>query len=188
MQRNKIEFLCHSFISKHTNSINLKLYCFIGTNAGPGEFPWGVFICYSESPDQNSCILPCGGSLISEEVVLTAKHCLPNETSLENYRIYAGSNKLMGGEKRGIQKIIFNNESDTALVVLNSKFDSSNIQTIAMADANESIPEGLNATASGWGQTSCIGDNPSFAKYLQKIIIPVLPSNFSQCKVIFKTL
>jgi len=52
---------------------------FGGDDVQDYEFPWMAALVYeTTSPNTNHSVVACGGSLISDNVILTAAHCLPN--------------------------------------------------------------------------------------------------------------
>merc|ERR1712062_62473 len=52
---------------------------FGGDDVQDHEFPWMAALVYeTTSPNTNHSVVACGGSLISDNVILTAAHCLPS--------------------------------------------------------------------------------------------------------------
>ncbi|XP_045211253.2 prostasin-like [Mercenaria mercenaria] len=54
-----------------------------GTEATPGSWPWMVML-------KKNGIAKCGGSILDNQIVLTAAHCLFGETNLAAWSVYVG--------------------------------------------------------------------------------------------------
>ncbi|XP_073845349.1 trypsin 3A1-like [Musca autumnalis] len=108
----------------------------------------------------------CGGSILSQNIILTAAHCIENPKDVKEYRIRAGSNShSYGGQVIGVRQIIiheaYNHKDlncDLALVLLSSNLKfSSRIQTIALPRHGAKVPNNEELFVSGWGLTSETG-------------------------------
>jgi secreted trypsin-like serine protease len=128
-----------------------------GTEAVPHSFPWQVALFIDDS-------YFCGGSIISNEWILTAGHCLDGAISVE---VVAGAHNIRENEPTQVTMVstdltvheAYNSvllHQDVALVHLPSPltFDA-NIAPICLPSYSDvDLPAGTVVTASGWGKTS----------------------------------
>ncbi|XP_017001064.2 trypsin alpha-3 [Drosophila takahashii] len=123
--------------------------------------PWQVSL-------QRSGAHFCGGSIISNNIIVTAAHCLDSPTTVSNLRIRAGSNKRTYGGvliQAAAMKAHegYNSETkvnDIGVVRLQTKLTfGSTIKAIAMASVTPA--HGSAASISGWGKTSYTGGSSS---------------------------
>jgi secreted trypsin-like serine protease len=155
-----------------------------GEDADPGEWPWQAFLVINNQ-------FQCGGSLIAPAWVLTAAHCVYNESTGQNFQtieITMGVHDLSQSEpsrqvKMAAQVIRHPNynhftfDNDIALLRVNTPFVlNDRVQTVATAGSNAGSFTGVTAWATGWGATSEGGDT---ADILQKVDLPVISN--SQC-------
>ncbi|KAJ8672535.1 hypothetical protein QAD02_003794 [Eretmocerus hayati] len=100
----------------------------------------------------------CGGSIISENFILTAAHCF-NQTSPNLVTVKAGGADIDHGTKYAVDKIVIHEkynrktlENDIALVKLTKpiKFNRT-IQPVRMFKRGERVVEGHYVIAIGWG-------------------------------------
>jgi len=149
-----------------------------GEDAQQLEFPWMVSFRKSGSHS-------CGASLISDEWVLTAAHCIGG--SISSYGLVLGehdSSKVEGKEVTlKVSKVITHPDwnsntinNDYALLKLAEKVDldgkHSYLGPICLAEQGINV-EGQVCTLSGWGLLK--GGDWSLPSVLQKIQIPIWP-------------
>ncbi|XP_065724443.2 trypsin alpha [Drosophila suzukii] len=125
----------------------------IGGHYIPIEYvPWQVSLL-------NNMVLRCGGSILSDRVILTAAHCVFNVT-IEDLSVRAGSSHWgKGGQVVKVLKAIPHEQychscsvNDVAVLILESplKF-SADVQNIALAEKPSQA--GNITLVSGWGVT-----------------------------------
>ncbi|XP_022524970.1 serine protease 33 isoform X1 [Astyanax mexicanus] len=158
-----------------------------GTDASEGHWPWQVDI-------QKKSEHICGGTLISENWVLSAAHCFPNPSDVSPYNVYAGRLQLHGWNphemERQIKQIVVpfgytdaELGEDIALVMLSSPVTWSEvIQPICLPDSDMQFAEGTQCTITGWGD---IRDGVSLQGVgtLQQVQVPIIGQ--SACQEMF---
>lgn len=155
-----------------------------GEVAGPGEWPWQIAIIDKGSNPYSGQF--CGGSLIDEEWVLTAAHCVANETP-NTIQVLAGIHNLSSPEA-GYQRINVSAiyihpgyfqaaayDKDAALLrlstaaVLGPTTGGEIVATIPLAPANAGSLAGEQASITGWGSTGS-----GYASTLMEAVVPVV--------------
>ena len=143
-----------------------------GADTSVADNPWQVALT---SPDGEQF---CGGSLVSERVVVTAAHCTQG-TPGDEIAIRAGTTDLDSddGQTREVTRVIEHPKyvegvGDIAMLVIDSPFDSSpNIAAIPIATADQ-VATATTARVTGWGVTDAQGeDSPSV---LQSTDVPLI--------------
>ena len=141
-----------------------------GDPARPNEFPWMVNVNHK-----------CGGSLISEEWVLTAAHCVfrkgGNMVELGQHDKRTSAMRI--STSRVIIHRYFNRatlDNDIALLKLKNPVDLSNpdLGKICLPTNRAGTFAGSSATVAGWGRTSV---NSGGSVVLRKTDIKVLSNN-----------
>ncbi len=156
-----------------------------GTDANPANWPFMVALIHSgSSPTWGQF---CGGSLIREDVVMTASHCVEGNLA-ENIEVYVGSNSLsdpgVTGEVIAVDQIIMHEDyannwlsNDIALLFLSRPSTQATVQPIS-ADLMASVVPGDVVTVAGWGNMDPFGwQTPDM---LQKIDVNYVDNNTCQ--------
>ncbi len=133
-----------------------------GAPAPAGGFPWMALVVHNGTPS-----FACSGTVISANVVLTAGHCVIDETtgtaySPSGYQVITGtvdrsdsSAAQVAGVSRTIPYPGFNRstiDGDAALLVLDTPTNVPAIRLAASADTGL-IQPGAGAVITGWGVT-----------------------------------
>ncbi|XP_062610380.1 fibrinolytic enzyme, isozyme C-like [Saccostrea cucullata] len=138
-----------------------------GQAADVGEWPWQVSIQFYYS---NSWRHICGGTLIRQNVVLTAAQCVSG-LSLSSLRVAAGMSKISeGGMTSGISKVTVHPQfagsspglpNDIAVVELQTPFlVGGSIQLATLPSSKtEDFSNLADCWMTGWGKTA--GSDPS---------------------------
>ncbi|XP_053210938.1 trypsin-1-like isoform X2 [Panonychus citri] len=155
-----------------------------GDVAYEGEFPWNVAIFIREI--NGDVVHECGGSIISDQYILTAAHCFDN-ASPSNYLIGVGSNDLTSTIKLKVDEIKLHPDydkyqfyNDIALIKLTDKLTfNETIRPICLPfDYAVSQPKSASSqysetvTISGWGFTEFNGER---SRVLLKADLNLMP-------------
>lgn len=134
----------------------------------------------------------CCGSIISNNVILTAAHCTI-DVSIENIMVRVGSkHQFSGGDLFRVKKVInhpnyenVTHNYDFALVHLahRIKLKPRVKEIIELPAQNEPVKVGKLALVTGWGKTL----NPKeTTDFLRGVMIPIIDQN--KCKTSYKFL
>jgi len=124
--------------------------------------PWQIAMVRAAVPEPTRSQF-CGGSIIGNDWILTAAHCVKNSIVREDptrVEIIAGSSQYaIGGERLKVAAIHthprYNQatmDNDFALLRLQTPMTKG--QIIALADAKTDLRDGTNMCVSGWGATA----------------------------------
>lgn len=151
-----------------------------GKEARPGEFPHMAALGYIE-PGNRKVEWKCGGTLISEEFVVTAAHCIRESPVMTLVRVRLGSiHKSQGlAEELGVADVIVHPEyrppakyNDVALVRLSRAVRLSKHVTPACL-ASSATTQPPRAVATGWGHTEQGGQQ---SERLMKVTLTLVPN------------
>uniref|UniRef100_A0A672PYJ7 Anionic trypsin-1-like n=1 Tax=Sinocyclocheilus grahami TaxID=75366 RepID=A0A672PYJ7_SINGR len=176
----------------HSSDAPLNTRIVGGVNTPDGSWPWQASL-------HRSGYHFCGGSLINNEWVLTAAHCLPG-VSASSLRVYLGRRTQQGVNaneiSRNVRTIIVHssynsntNNNDIALLRLSSTVTFNNyIRPVCLAAQNSVFPSGTSSWITGWGDVQSGGTNTckpinSYMHLLQKSLINCLVNNV-QCNTL----
>ncbi|XP_073799290.1 chymotrypsin-like protease CTRL-1 isoform X2 [Danio rerio] len=131
-----------------------------GLNSTEGAWPWMVSLRYYGNHI-------CGGSLINNEWVLTAAHCV--NLTRSNMLVYLGKWRRYAADVNEITRTVSNiiphpsynsttYDNDIALLQLSSTVHYSDyIKPVCLADEQSNFPPGTRSWATGWGRIGVSG-------------------------------
>ncbi|XP_075332567.1 chymotrypsin-like elastase family member 2A isoform X1 [Odontesthes bonariensis] len=155
-----------------------------GEDVRPHSWPWQISLQYNREGEWRHT---CGGTLISQEWVLTAAHCI---STGKEYRVALGKHNLIEAEEgavfMGTADIIVHEKwslmflfssNDIALIKLESPVDlSDTIMPACLPDAGFILPHNEACFVTGWGRIYTGGP---IADNLQQALLPVV--DFTTC-------
>ncbi|OWK03985.1 hypothetical protein Celaphus_00014086, partial [Cervus elaphus hippelaphus] len=128
----------------------------------------------------------CGGSLIQDDLVVTAVHCLIslNEKQIKSLTVTAGEYNLFQKDEEEqnipVSKVIIHPEYNRlgymsfniALLYLKLKVKfGTTVQPICIPHRGDKFEEGILCMASGWGKTS---ETSEYSNILQEVEVPIM--------------
>lgn len=137
-----------------------------GLTAHAGDDPWQVALIHSDKvgPDRRPF---CGGTLVSSTWVVTAAHCVDNQTSPSDFDVLGGTADVdVGGTRVKVAEIVIHPSyvprpdkpsNDIAMVRLSAPLVGPQMDAIALlASTNEpdALKGGASARVTGWGVVS----------------------------------
>lgn len=158
-----------------------------GVRALKHEFPHAVALGWT-TPERNETKWACGGSLITEDTVLTAAHCTTNhERESPNVVRLGDLNLLTDDDETDTQEIEIDSiikhpdykprYNDIALIKLKNRVNVTKFVTPACLWPTFEIPPKTNLEACGFGQTEYGGD---IASVLNKVALTNLETSTCQ--------
>ncbi|KAK9751366.1 Trypsin [Popillia japonica] len=157
-----------------------------------GRIVGGSSVDISEYPYQISLLWYgshiCGGSIISENYVVTAAHCTDG-SSASSLSIRAGSSiRNSGGSVVSVSVLnqhpsfdYWSLDYDISVLSLSSSLSlGSNIAAISLPSENQQLAAGTESVVSGWGTTS---ESGAAANQLQAVSVPLV--SLSDCQAAY---
>ncbi|XP_061566601.1 mast cell tryptase-like [Cololabis saira] len=148
-----------------------------GEDASPGDWPWQIAL-YTYGTFQ------CGGSLITDQWVLTAAHCIMG-SDVDNAEVHLGVNNLGSDADRVIQELervvchpdydSFSLNNDICLLKLVAPVNFTDyIQPVCLASENSTFYDGDPTWITGFGITDLT---------LEEVEVPIVGNKQCQCNL-----
>lgn len=163
-----------------------------GSNAAISDFPWQVFL--------ESEVFTCGGSIISNQWIITAAHCTRDEYNVKipasAMDVIVGANNprnSLQGKKYYVSEVIPHEsfdvstlENDIALLKLKEPIDYPNAVPIKLISAKDAAAgatdPGVMSWVTGYGITHV--DPVTYPSTLQKVQLPIVSN--AQATLVWK--
>lgn len=152
-----------------------------GKLAAKNAYPWQVSLGVSWIDDPYRAHF-CGGTILSENWIVTAAHCLV-DTAPKDIIVTAGTNELgVGGVRHNVNRIVVKSNydpktsnNDIALIELFKPLTFAaavkSIPVVGAASETEQMKPGTLATVLGWGYTA---EGGSKVRDLRFVDVPVV--------------
>ncbi|CAB1456522.1 unnamed protein product [Pleuronectes platessa] len=175
---------CRSALTCGQAPINTRIIG--GQTATPGDWPWQVSLVMDGAHG-------CGGSLINDQWVMTAAHCITGSGS--DVTVYLGRFNQSGPNPNEVSRTIaqaechpsydtLTYENDICLLKLSSPVNFTDyIQPVCLADANSILHSGVSTWVAGWGNTRPNGWSASDT--LQEANLDIVGNKECQCNSIY---
>ncbi|KAM3916900.1 serine protease 33-like [Leptodactylus fuscus] len=149
-----------------------------GTSANEGAWPWQISLKYKGSHI-------CGGSLVSNQWVLTAAHCFMFSSNASDYIVGLGQYQLQNTSAHqflsSVRRIFVNTlysgsatPGDIALIELSNPITYTEyILPVCVPTTSMNFSEGTNCWVTGWGTTGS-GVNLPYPQTLQQVMVPII--------------
>jgi secreted trypsin-like serine protease len=153
-----------------------------GVKSPPNSWPFQAGLLIAAQSD-NFLAQFCGGSVIDEEFVLTAAHCVVKPMTAANLHVLTGTQSLRaGGTRRPVKRIRIHPaynpvtfDFDIALVQLKDKITDIAPANMALVITREQEPifaeAGTQSFVTGWGDTT---GNDTFPYALRHVAVPIV--------------
>ncbi|XP_031634257.1 serine protease Hayan-like [Contarinia nasturtii] len=164
-----------------------------GEGTEDGEFPWMAALFYL---DGNKLVYRCGGSIISNQFVLTAAHCvrkigIPRKVRVGSASLLDESNDTNTAVWHDIQEIIVHPDynastrwNDIALLRVVGNIRFNDLVSPACLNTNlGDVPSSQNLTVTGWG-TNDPRSGMKTSKELLKVNLTSMP--LEECRTLLK--
>uniref|UniRef100_G1QAQ2 Mastin-like n=1 Tax=Myotis lucifugus TaxID=59463 RepID=G1QAQ2_MYOLU len=161
-----------------------------GHDAAYGEWPWQVALWFLD-PTSDKWIFWCGGSLINQQWVLTAAHCIPGRNPVTRHlkvqlgRVRASYNdsvqvaRIIRHPKYSLEKGVYGG-ADVALLKLEAPVrPSKRVRWIRLPPASSSFPPGTRCWVTGWGEIR-FGELLPPPWKLQEVKVPIVANKICQ--------
>jgi len=166
-----------------------------GKTAIPYSWPWSAVFCEKQRPGE--CNLQCGGTLISNQWIMTAGHCFDPNTNPAGYSFKLGVFNQTHNDEEGEQVLDISEfhihpkynggggqvppTFDISLAKLKTPVEfTDHISPVCLPEKDKDLPAaGTPLFLTGWGRTQ----NSVFvgaSNTLQQVSVPVVPSD--KCK------
>ncbi|PNF37817.1 hypothetical protein B7P43_G09240 [Cryptotermes secundus] len=148
-----------------------------GKPATMGQFPYQVLL-YINTDDG---LHLCGGTIIAEQYVLTAAHCV-SDAKASDIEVLAGNINRSVSRRHWIQSRVsqmyvhesymqLQNYNDLAVLKLEQSYDLDGLSTSSLKLRSTPVASGTLCTVTGWGSTK---EKGSSSNSLQYVNVPIL--------------